>query len=103
MQDMLTKIVDMDEKARQLTEEAERAKVASQQEIEASSAKIHDEYLERARKRIQINQVLERDAAENQWLKTKAGQEKAAQAMDELYCQKGQQWIDSIVQNVINS
>lgn len=103
MQDMLKKIVDMDEQARKLTEQAEEQKIESQKDIEQATAKIHNEYLERARKRIKTNEAAEKEAAEKKWLETQAAQEQAAKDMDALYAQKGQQWVQSIVENVINS
>lgn len=103
MQDMLSKIVDMDEKARQLTEQAEQQKVDSQKEIIKTKEDIYNNFIARARKRIALNEQAERKAAEEIWLTTKEKQEKILQAMEDLYQEKGQEWVNTIVQNVIQS
>ena len=55
MQDMIKKIVDMDEKAQEITEEAKRSKALSAQEIAETKERIRENYLARARKRIELN------------------------------------------------
>ena len=55
MQDMISKIVEMDEKARELNDEALKSKIDYEQEIAVAKQTIIKDYLERARKRVQIN------------------------------------------------
>ena len=55
MKDMISKIIEMDEKARELTDMAQKDKINSYQEIAAKREKLHDDYIKRARKRIEIN------------------------------------------------
>ncbi|MGN0550441.1 MAG: hypothetical protein ACI4I4_01185 [Acutalibacteraceae bacterium] len=102
MQDMLTKILEMDEKARDLTAKAERDKAISEQDIAKAREKIYNEFLDRARQRIAINEKTEREAAEKKWQETKTAQEKALQALDEEYEKNSGKWVDSIVSAVIN-
>ena len=45
MQDMIKKIVDMDEKAQEITEEAKRSKALSAQEIAETKERIRENYL----------------------------------------------------------
>ena len=72
MQDLIKKIVDMDEKARQITDAAQMEKINSEKEVAEKREKIREEYLARARKRIAVNEPQERAAAEESWQKVKA-------------------------------
>ena len=63
MQDMIKKIVDMDEKAQEITEEAKRSKALSAQEIAETKERIRENYLARARKRIELNRIQEKNQA----------------------------------------
>ena len=49
MKDMISEIVNLDQKERELTEEAQNRKVIVQQEIAESKNKIKETYLTRAR------------------------------------------------------
>lgn len=100
MQDMLSKIVDMDEKARELTDQAEQIKVDSQKEIAKAKEEIYSKYISRARKRIELNEKTEREFAENQWKKTNDQQQQVLKTMNTLYKQKENEWVSSIVERV---
>lgn len=64
MENMIRRIVEMDQKARQITEAAQREKLDSEKEIAEKAAQLRADYLERARRRIQLNSDTERAAAE---------------------------------------
>ena len=67
MENMIRRIVEMDQKARQITEAAQREKLDSEKEIAEKAAQLRADYLERARRRIQLNSDTERAAAEKAW------------------------------------
>lgn len=101
MQDMLAKIIAMDENARKIKEEAEQNKIKSEKEIEELREKIYSDYIERAKERIDKNIAVDREYAEES-LKEYA--EKVSQAesdMKALYAEKGDQWVDAIVSRVL--
>ena len=100
MQDLIKKIVDMDEKARQITDAAQMEKINSEKEVAEKREKIREEYLARARKRIAVNEPQERAAAEESWQKVKARNEELARKMDALYQEKGGTWVQAIVARV---
>lgn len=103
MQDMLAKIVEMDEKARGLTAQAEKIKAESEKDIAKIREDIYNDYIERARKRIKINEAAQRQAAENNWKSIEKQQRQAADNLEKLYAEKGEDWINEIVSRVINS
>ena len=56
MQDMIKEIVDMDRKAREITDAAQLEKVNSEKEVAERRERIREESLARARKRIALNE-----------------------------------------------
>ncbi len=101
MQDLIKQIVDMDRKAREITDAAQLEKVSSEKEILQKREQIRSEYLERARKRIAINEPNERAAAETDWEEKKKKNAAFAQKLDDLYKEKGDEWVNTIVARVI--
>ena len=55
MQNLIKEIVDMDKKAREITDAAQVEKVNSEKETAQKREQIRQEYLTRARQRIQKN------------------------------------------------
>ncbi|WP_411677733.1 hypothetical protein [Caproicibacter sp.] len=101
MQDLMKQIIDMDRKARQITETAQQEKVNSEKEIQQKREEIRQKYLEEARKRIAKNEPKERAAAEAAWTEKKKQSEQLSNRMDQLYRDKGDQWVGQIVAKVI--
>ena len=101
MQDMVKQIVDMDRKAREITDAAQLEKVNSEKEVAQKREEIRTEYLERARKRISLNEPKERAAAEAEWQIVMQKNTVLSQNMDNLYSEKGDEWVKSIVARVI--
>lgn len=101
MKDLVKQIVEMDRKARQITEAAQMEKVSTEKEIAERRQQILNDYIERARKRISINEPIERAAAEAEWEEKKKRYAELSQKLDELYSQKGDEWVNQIVARVI--
>lgn len=101
MQDMIKKIVDMDEKAQEITEEAKRNKALSAQEIAEKKEQLRENYLARARKRIELNRIQEKDQARQVLVDAEKKYEAQSLKMQELYRQQGSNWVDAIVGRVI--
>lgn len=102
MQDMISKIIEMDEKARTLNDEVLKSKLDYEQEIAAAKQNIIKGYLERARKRVQINAQSERDAAEKTLAETREAHAKIEKKLDSLYEANCDQWVDEIFKRVIS-
>ena len=101
MQAMIKKIVDMDEKAQEITEEAKRSKALSAQEIAETKERIRENYLARARKRIELNRIQEKNQARQILADAEKKYEVQLIKMQELYRQQGGNWVDAIVGRVI--
>jgi hypothetical protein len=102
LEDMISKILDMDKKARDLTDAAVQSKVDYEKEIIRTKEKIKNDYLERANERIKINtRSAQKDADE----KLAALEKKNAVVIDHLdseYKENRDRWVNEIVQRVIS-
>ncbi len=103
MEDMLSKIVEMDEKARKLTEEADREKATSEQDIAKARDAVYNHYIENARKRIEKNEATERRAADDRLKRSKQKQKEAFEKLEKTFSDNCDKWVDEIVSQVIGS
>jgi len=103
MEDLIKQIVDMDRKAREITDAAQMEKVNSEKEVAAKREQIRNEYLERARRRIALNEPKERAAAEKEWKEKEKRNEVLFQKLDKLYAENGDKWVKEMVERVLGS
>lgn len=96
MEDMIAKILEMDEKAQELSEETQSYKVNFEQDLIAKKEEIKSRYLELARNRIEKNRVIENENAEKIFKEYEEKQSLALKTMEDLYKQKGDEWINKI-------
>ena len=101
MQDLMKQIVEMDHKARKITDEAQKEKVDSQKEVAAKREEIRKNYLEEARRRIAKNEPNERAAAEEDWKTVKQKYDALSDSLDRTYREKGDIWVEEIVNRAI--
>ena len=103
MQDMIQQIVEMDRKAREITDAAQQEKVHSEKEIAKRREEIRTEYLAKARRRIALNEPQERAAAEKAWERASRHYEEVSHALDERYQMMGDRWVQEIVARVLGA
>ncbi len=101
MQNMVKQIVDMDKKAREITDAAQLEKVQTEKDIVKRREDIRNEYLERARHRIALNEPKERAAAEEDWKKSAARYQELSAQLDSAYQKNVSKWVDQLVSRVI--
>ncbi len=101
MQELLAKIVEMDAKARRIKEQAERDKLSSEAEIEELRQKIYDDYITRAKDRVEKNISIDRHNAEESFAEREAAAQRLHDAMQEQYAANKDRWADEIYHNVI--
>ena len=87
MQDMIEKIINMDEKAQEITEEAKRSKAKTAQEIAEQKEQLRENYLKRARKRIELNRIQEKEQAKTILAASAQVYQEKEKQMQELYAQ----------------
>ena len=101
MKDMIERIIEMDTAARELTQRAQKDKINSEQEIEKKKEEIRSQYLERARKRISINEVTEKKLAQEKMKKIRDNQNEISHNLKERYEKMSDEWVDMIVKRVL--
>lgn len=102
MQDMLKKIIEMDEQARLVKEEAEKEKAATELEIIATKQKIHDDYINRAKERVEKNLAADKADAEKSWEITKAQHKAALTELEIADKENHDKWVQEIFTRVIS-
>ena len=101
MENLLSKIIEMDEKARKIRKQAEREKELSEEEIELLRQQIYDDYIKRARARIEKNIAVDRQQAEEEYAAAKKRTDELITAMSQHYEENDDNWVDMIVSNVL--
>lgn len=101
MEDMIAKIIDMDKKARDLTDEAQRSKISYEQEILKKKEKIKNDYLSRAKERIEINKQTAQKKADEQLAEIEKKNNSIIEKLDISYKENGDKWVDEIVKRVV--
>lgn len=97
MQDIIRKIVEMDEEARQLKEQAEKEKLESEKSIAETKQKVHDDLIQRAKARAEKTTQVERAALDKSWQETKLLHEEIENNLKNHYVQNKDMWIEEIV------
>ena len=103
MQDMLKRIIEMDEQARLVKEQAKKEKAATEQEIIETKKKIYDEYIERAKDRVRKNLEVDKANAEKEWEIKKAQHQVLSDNLDKTYSENHDLWVEQIVTRVTNN
>jgi len=102
LEDMIARIVEMDKKARDMTEQAQKSKLDHENAIIAKRESIKNEFLERAKKRIAINEKTAQQKADAALLQIKERDSAIIRRMEETYQRHAEEWADAIVARVID-
>lgn len=94
----MKQIIEMDHKAREITDKAQREKMDSEKEVAAKREEIRKNYLEEARRRIAANEPEERAAAEEDWKSVRKRYDALSEALDRMYREKGDGWVEELVE-----
>lgn len=101
MQDLLKKIIEMDEQARKIEEDARREKIRSEEEIERLREDIYNDYIERAKERVEKNIAVDQAHADERLALYRKKTDAARDRMQQLYGEKGEEWVDEIVRRAL--
>lgn len=100
---MIAKIVEMDKKARDMTEAAQKSKRDYENQVIEKRESIKNEYLERAKKRIAINQEAAQKKADASLRQTEAHNAAVIEQLDSSYRNNCDRWVDEIVARVLDN
>lgn len=101
MQDMVERIVEMDKHARELTDEAKRLKVGSEDRIKAKKEELRHNYLEKVNERLELIKKAEVKTADDELKLIVEKQRKLEEQLNDIYAQNCDAWVDEIVARVI--
>lgn len=96
MEDMIRRIVEMDQEARRITEQAQAAKLSSTAAIEKKKQKLRDEYLAQARVQVEQNNETEQHAADLEWQMIQQQYAERTKMLDEKFSENREKWIDEL-------
>ena len=101
MPDIIEQIIAIDQKAQETTEAAQREKLDCEKEIAQKVQALREDYLKKARRRIQINNEMDRTIMEQKGKKYEAHYDEQAAALEKAYADHRDEWVDQIVQRVV--
>ena len=102
MQELLTKIIEMDSKARKIKEEAQTKKLESEREVEELREKIYNDYIARAKEHVEMNIAVDLRSAEAHLAELTAQVNEAKEKLLSDYAENGDRIVDEIVERVIS-
>ncbi len=102
MDDIINKILEMDETARKYSEQVESEKIASRNEVLKKRQAVYDEYLESAREHVEKFKEAAAKDSENDWKKTEQYYARISNALESDYKENKSKWVDAIVNEVIS-
>jgi len=97
MQEMIKKILEIDERARKLTDEADALKRKAEMSIEDQKHQLKKEYLDRARKKIESLRETETEFADKEHDRIREEQKKVLQSLSGMFSQNADKWVEEIV------
>lgn len=102
MQDLLKRIIEMDEQARKIEQQAKDEKIKSEEEVEQLKDQIYNDYIVRAKDRIEKNIAVDRENADNKYAEAKQHCEAMKQEMNRLYQENKDSWVNEIVKRSLS-
>lgn len=97
MQDMVERIVEMDKRARELTDEAKKLRVGSEDRIKSKKEELRRGYRDRAEERVELIKKAEARNAEVELKAILERQKETQRQLDAIYAEKGDEWVARIV------
>ena len=98
MQELLAKIIEMDSKARKIKEQAQTKKLESEQEVEKLRQQIYDDYIARAKERVEMNISVDRRYAEEDFEAFSKTAEEIKAGLRKNYELNGERLVSEIVE-----
>lgn len=101
MEDMVKKIIELDEHARKLSKDAENEVLSSVNEIQQAKEQILTTYYQRAKRRLELNRQAEQEGVNDQIKSIETNYRELMRNMERHYKENGPMWVDEIVNRVI--
>lgn len=102
MDDIINKILEMDEAARKLEDEAQAEKIASREEVMNKRREVYEEYLSSAKDHIESFKIAAKKTSDEKWSATEKHYKDVSALLDKTFEKNKDKWIDEIVKGVIS-
>ena len=103
MENMIKKIVDADNEAKAMEENALKEKEELSKKIDEETKKIYDSYMKDALETVKRNDSLEEKKAEKLWVEIQNKQKSAHIKLQSDYEQNCDKWVDAIVSRTLDT
>lgn len=100
MKSIINQIIEMDRQAKQITDAARQEKLNAERDIEQRAETLRTEYLDRARKRAQINAETERTIAEQKWRRVEARYKMQEEHLQAVFDEQGERLAEELATRV---
>ena len=102
MDDVINKILQMDEEARKLDEEAQAERIASREEVMKKRKEVYDDYLKSAKEHIESYKAAEKKTSEAGWKKTEKYYDNVSRTLEKKFRDNKEKWVSEIVSGVLS-
>lgn len=97
---MIKRIVDMDRRARELTDEAKEKRAGSAEAVAKKKEEVRQNYIDLANKRIEAIERSEMTDAQEEWKAIEEKHKAVADKLEETYRAKKDEWVGELVSRV---
>ncbi len=101
MEDMIRRIVEVDRRAQQVLDKAQQEKLEAEEQIDKKVTQLRENYLDQARRRIQIDTENDRTLFEQRWKKRQKYFDAQAKRLQERYAEKHDTWLETLVETAL--
>lgn len=103
MDAIINKILQMDETARRMEDEAQAEKIASREEVKKKRREVYDEYLSSAREHVESFKLAAKKTSDEKWMQTEKHYSEISRSIDKKFKDNKDIWVNEIVDGVLNS
>lgn len=101
LQDIIKKIIEIDHMAQKMTDEASALKKDAEKSVENDKKTLTDDYLKKARERVEVNKKIEEDYLKQALTDIDARNTGVEESMKKKFADNREKWVDEIYQRVI--
>lgn len=101
MQDVIRKIISVDEQARKMTDDASKKRLECEAEIATSKAEMRQTYMERVKKKTEAHRDSEKKKAEKKLEQFSEQNKKSIDMLEKKYEENVGYWVDQIVERTL--
>ena len=97
MENMIQRIVDMDRRAQDILATAQKEKLDAEDRIAEKAAALQKNYLDQARRRIQISAENDRTLFEQRWTRRQKHYDRQMERLETRFAENHDNWLGAIV------